>query len=117
MLSPTRQRPARLSLVPGICTALALVVGAYAYAAENTDKASASRASSTDNQVSIGPGSRLASRGGGNTILGGCPASFCAAGVCTLTQSLDLVTIDDLYLRAHEAKVPSDAVEHLDFAI
>ncbi len=30
---------------------------------------------------------------------------------------LDLVTIDDLYLRAHEAKVPSDAVEHLDFAI
>ena len=92
MSPPTLQRPARLSLVPGICTALALVVGAYAYAAEDANKASvASQASNTGDQLSIAPRSRLANPGG-NAILGGCPASFCGGGVCTLTQSLDLVT-------------------------
>ena len=36
-MSPTLQRPARLSLVPGICTALALVAGQPATAQYTSD--------------------------------------------------------------------------------
>ncbi|MEE9130401.1 MAG: hypothetical protein V3T84_10305 [Phycisphaerales bacterium] len=106
MSPPTLQRLARLSLVPGICIALALVAGAYA----NKDKAAnnvsaAPQAADTVNQLSrakpspakvIGEalGSRRASprADGTGTPISGCPASSCVAGVCTLTQSLDLVT-------------------------
>ena len=108
MSPPTLQRLARLSLVPGICIALALVAGAYA----DKDKAAnnarvVAQAADTGNQLSranpspaklIGPalGSRLANPradgNGGPLSAGVCPASSCVAGECILTQSLDPVT-------------------------
>ncbi|MCH7848540.1 MAG: hypothetical protein IIB53_09280 [Planctomycetes bacterium] len=56
MSSPTLQRLARLSLVPGICTALALVAGAYANPGDTEKKATstsvAADAADTGNQLS-----------------------------------------------------------------
>ena len=108
MSPPRLQRLARLSLVPGICIALALVAGAYANKDKEANTAGVTaQAADTAKQLSVANpspakaigqalGSRLvgprANRNGDPQSAVGCPVSSCVGGVCTLTQSLDPVT-------------------------